>query len=85
MVPILKNVPGAWLLDVMMTVPESSVAVGSVHVAVAPVVSVLTTISGGQLRIVGGLESTENGNLYRSVKCVIIFSRLKCRNYVSVE
>ena len=41
-VPTLKKVPGACVLPVKETTPELSVAVGSVHVTVAPVTPVLT-------------------------------------------
>ncbi len=36
--PRLKKVPGEWLLDVRLTKPELSVALGSVHVTMEPAV-----------------------------------------------
>ena len=38
----MKKVPGAWVLPVRETVPELSVAVGSVHETTVPVTPVLT-------------------------------------------
>ncbi len=37
-VPRVKKVPGAWLLDDKVTIPELSVAVGSVQVMMVPLV-----------------------------------------------
>ena len=43
-VPTLKKVPGAWVLPVRETTPELSVAVGSVHVTVVPVLPAVTVV-----------------------------------------
>ena len=43
-VPTLKKVPGAWVLPVKETTPELSVAVGSVHVTVVPVLPDVTVV-----------------------------------------
>ncbi len=59
MVPTTKKDPGAWLLDVRVTMPELSVAVGSVQVTVVPATPVLT-VWAMSLRqaMTGGIVST---------------------------
>ena len=58
-VPTLKKVPEE-LVEVVEAIPERSVAVGSVHVTVAPELpsSTLWTVFDGQVWIVGGVVST---------------------------
>jgi len=59
-VPTLKNVPGKCVLDTDGVAPELSVAVGSVHVTVVPVLPDATvTVTSLMHETVGGVESTE--------------------------
>ena len=60
MVPTGKKVPGACVLDVRETVPELSVAVGSVHVTTVPVTPLLTvSVMSLMHAMTGAMVSTE--------------------------
>ena len=55
-VPTLKKDPGWWVLPVRETTPELSVAVGSVHVTVAPVLPVVVvTVTSLMQAMTGGV------------------------------
>ena len=53
-VPTLKKLPGAWVLWESETMPELSVAVGSVQVTVAPPTPVLTVWATSLMQAITG-------------------------------
>ncbi len=75
MVPTTKKVPGAWLLDVNVTMPELSVAVGSVQVTVVPatplptvvVMSLIQLMTGGTVSSVGKCKEGK-----KNIKIIVI-------------
>ncbi len=59
--PTVKKFPGEWVLPVKVTMPELSVAVGSVHVTVVPATPLLTVVVMSLMQVTtGGTESTGN-------------------------
>ena len=59
-VPTEKNDPGTWVLEVNVSWPELSVAVGSVQVTVVPPTPLLTVVVTSLMQeTVGGMVSTE--------------------------
>ena len=66
-VPTGKNAPGAWVLEVSETIPELSVAVGSVHVTVVPPTPVATvSVMSPMQAITGATVSTVRTRLMNS-------------------
>ena len=61
MLPTVKKFPGAAVLDDRETVPELSVAVGSVQVTVVPPTPVLTVVETSLMQaMTGSMVSTVN-------------------------